>query len=95
MWLICWGLCFLLTILNWVLTVRKSRKALWASAGALSFTALALLMEVRQVLYWVNWGDWGALEDVVPSLFPTLTGLTVLAILINLGALLYGNYRKA
>lgn len=59
---------------GWIFLSKKKSIAGWSSAGSLAFVALTLLMQYRMVLNWVNAEDWSALLDVVPSIFPILTG---------------------
>lgn len=87
MWIVCGILSVMFTILSWVFTIRNSKKVCWAVFGAISFTALTVLMEYHLVLDWVNNEDWAALMDVVPSMFGFLTVYLVILILVNALAL--------
>jgi uncharacterized membrane protein YozB (DUF420 family) len=87
MWIICGILSFVFTVLGWVLVVKKSHKASWASLCALSFTVLTFLMGYRQVLYWVNREDWTALMDVVPSTYNMFVGFAIVLIIANIPVL--------
>lgn len=81
-------LSFVISILfcfvTWILTIKKNNKSVWAAGCSLSFMAITLLMEYRAVLYWVNKEDWAALMDVVPSIFPMLSGYVIIMIMANL-----------
>jgi hypothetical protein len=87
MWIICGILSCVFTVLGWVLVVKESHKASWASFCSLSFTVLTVLMGYRQVLYWVNREDWSALMDVVPSTYKVFVGFAIVLILANIPAL--------
>ena len=81
------GMCgieyhFLCERLDFPIKKRKSIAG-WSSAGSLAFVALTLLMQYRMVLNWVNAEDWSALLDVVPSIFPILTGYVAIMLLAN------------
>jgi hypothetical protein len=89
MWVLCGILSCVFTVLGWVLAVKKSSKASWASLCALSFAVLTFLMGHRQVLYWVNREDWTALMDVVPSTYNLCVGFAIVLILANIPALVY------
>lgn len=83
MWIVCMLLSVVLTVLNWMYAARGSRNYVWAAVGAFCFTVLTMLMEYRQILGWVNHGDWVALQDVVPSMFPILTVFAILMLCAN------------
>jgi uncharacterized membrane protein YozB (DUF420 family) len=89
MWIICGILSFVFTVMGWILAVKKSPKASYASSCALSFTILTFLMGYRQILYWVNREDWTALMDVVPSTYNMFVGFAIALILANIPALIY------
>jgi uncharacterized membrane protein YozB (DUF420 family) len=93
MWIICGILSCIFTVLGWVLVVKKSYKASWASFCALSFTVFTFLMGYRQVLYWVNREDWTALMDVVPSIYNMVVGFAIVLILANIPALAASKHR--
>lgn len=80
-------LCFLVSIvfciISWIMTLKKNKKAYWASVCSLSFVSITLLMEYRAVLEWIHKEDWAALMDVVPSTFSMLSGYVILMILAN------------
>ncbi len=71
-------------VIGWIMTVRQSPRAPWAVACSLAFVSLTLLMEYKMVLNWVNKEDWSALLDVVPSMFPMLTGYVNVMIVANI-----------
>lgn len=81
--LFCFVVSIVFCIVSWIMTIKKNKKAHWASLCSLSFVAITLLMEYRAVLEWINKEDWGALMDVVPSTFPMLSGYVILMILAN------------
>ena len=83
MWIICGIISVVFCIAGWVMTAKKSAKALWATACSLAFVSITLLMEYRMVLNWVNKEDWSALLDVVPSMFPMLTAYVIFMLLAN------------
>lgn len=91
MWMICAGLSVVFCIIAWIMVIKKSSQAAWASACALSFTAITLLMEYRMVMNWVNNADWAALMDVVPSMFSMLCGYVIIMILANIFPILKMN----
>jgi hypothetical protein len=84
MWMICGIISVVFCIVGWVMTVKKSAKAFWASACSLAFVSITLLMEYRMVLNWVYKEDWSALLDVVPSMFPMLTAYVIIMLLANI-----------
>ena len=81
--LVCFVISILFCVVSWIMMVKKNRKSVWASCCSLSFVAITLLLEYRAVLDWVNKEDWVALADVVPSIFPMLSGYVILMIFAN------------
>lgn len=71
-------------IIQAIIFQKISAKALWASVCSLAFVSITLLMEYRMVWNWVNKEDWSALLDVVPSIFPMLTGYVIIMLLANI-----------
>lgn len=84
MWIICGIISVLFCIAGWIMTAKKTIKALWASVCSLAFVSLTLLMEYKMVLNWVNEEDWSALFDVVPPMFPLLIGYVIVMLLANI-----------
>lgn len=84
MWMICGMVSVALCIAGWIMTLKKANKALYASVCSLAFTSLTLLMEYRMVLNWVRKEDFSALMDVVPPMFPVLTGYVMIMLLFNI-----------
>lgn len=84
MWILFGIVSVVFCVIGWIMTVRQSPRAPWAAACSLTFVSLTLLMEYKMVLNWVNKGDWSALLDVVPSMFPLLTGYIIVMILANI-----------
>ena len=84
MWIICGIISVVFCVFAWVMTAKKNCKASWAAACSLAFVSLTLLMEYRIVLNWVVKEDWSALLDVVPSMFPRLTGYVIIMLLANI-----------
>ena len=83
MWMACAALSIIFYVSGWIFLSKKKSIAGWSSAGSLAFVALTLLMQYRMVLSWVNAEDWSALLDVVPSIFPILTGYVAIMLLAN------------
>jgi len=67
---------------NIILTV-KGKDAKWGRFISLSLTALTLCAFHCQDAVWVLHKDWGALEDVVPSMSVNLVVLTCISIALN------------
>ena len=84
MWLLCGAASVLFCAAGWLMVWKDSGKALWASVCSLTFVSLTLLMGYRQVVVWVNKGDWSALLDVVPSMFSILAGYLIIMFAANL-----------
>lgn len=83
MWLFCMGLSVVLTMVAFVLVLRKRDKAVWASVSSLVFVIVSLLLEYKMVLDWVNKSDWAAMLDVVPTMFAVLCVYAVVIVFIN------------
>lgn len=83
MWLLCMGLSVVLTIVAFVLVLKKRDKAMWASVSSLVFVIVSLLLEYKMVLDWVNKSDWTAMLDVVPTMFVMLCIYAVVIVFIN------------
>ena len=83
MWIVCGTASVLFCVLSWCLVLNRKPKAIWASVCSVSFVALTLLMQYRLVLDWINKGDWSALTDVVPGMFPVLSGYVIVMLLAN------------
>lgn len=83
MWIICGGLSVIFCIVGYLMLLKKNRVAYWASLCSLSFTSLTLLSEYKMVMNWVNANDWSALLDVVPLMYPILTGYLIIMLLAN------------
>ena len=83
MWIICAALSIIFYVIGWILVSKKKIATCWASASSLAFVALALLMEYKIILNWVNTEDWTALLDVVPTMFIILTGYVIIMFLAN------------
>ena len=83
MWLVCLGLSVVLTIVAFVLVLKKRDKAIWASVSSLVFVIVSLLLEYKMVLDWVNKSDWAAMLDVVPTMFVMLCIYAVVIVFIN------------
>ncbi len=92
MWMICGILSVVFCVIGWIMVSRENSMACWAAACSLVFVSLTLLMEYRMVLNWVNAEDWGALSDVVPSMFSMLIGYVIILFLAN--AISIGVVRK-
>lgn len=84
MWFLCGLISVVLCLAGWVLNAKKSSKALWVSISSLAFVSITLLMEYREIMDWVNKEDWGALTDVVPSMFTILTGYVIIMLFANI-----------
>ena len=84
MWFLCGLISVVLCLAGWVLNAKKSSKALWASISSLAFVSITLLMEYREIMDWANKEDWGALTDVVPSMFTILTGYVIIMLFANI-----------
>ena len=54
MWIICAALSIIFHVIGWILVSKKKIATCWASASSLAFVALALLMEYKIILNWVN-----------------------------------------
>lgn len=83
MWLLCMGLSVVLTMVAFVLVLRKRDKAIWASVSSLVFVIVSLLFEYKMVLDWVNKNDWTAMLDVIPTTFVMLCIYAVVIVFIN------------
>lgn len=83
MWIICGILSVIFCVIGWIMVSKKNIMACWASVCSLVFVSLTLLMEYRMVLNWVNEEDWGALLDVVPSMYSMLAGYVIIMFLAN------------
>lgn len=83
MWLLCMGLSIVLTIVAFVLILKKRDKAMWASVSSLVLVIVSLLLEYKMVLDWVNKSDWSAMLDVVPTMFFLLCIYVVVIIFVN------------
>lgn len=83
MWLLCMGLSVVLTIVAFVLVLKKQDKAIWASVSSLVFVIVSLLFEYKMVLDWVNKSDWAAMLDVIPTMFVMLGIYAVVIVFIN------------
>ncbi len=83
MWLLCMGLSVVLTIVAFVLVLKKQDKAIWASVSSLVFVIVSLLFEYKMVLDWVNKSDWAAMLDVIPTMFVMLCIYAVVIVFIN------------
>ena len=83
MWLLCMGLSVVLTIVAFVLVLKKQDKAIWASVSSLVFVIVSLLFEYRMVLDWVNKSDWTAMLDVVPTVFVVLCIYVIVIVIVN------------
>lgn len=83
MWLLCMGLSVVLTIVAFVLVLKKQDKAIWASVSSLVFVIVSLLFEYKMVLDWVNKSDWAAMLDVIPTTFVMLCIYAVVIVFIN------------
>ncbi len=94
MWIICGILSVMFCVIGWIMNAMKKEKNMvcLASVCSLAFVSLTLLMEYKVVLNFVNKEDWGALLDVVPSMFSILTGYVIIMFLAN--AVLIGMVRK-
>ena len=92
MWLLCGGISGFFTVLTLILSLRRRNGADWASVSALSFTAITLLLLLKMGVFWVSQGDWTALMDVLPTIFPRVLGFAIIQILLN--ALALGIRRK-
>lgn len=83
MWLLCMGLSVVLTIVAFVLVLKKQDKAIWASVSSLVFVIVSLLFEYKMVLDWVNKSDCAAMLDVIPTMFVMLCIYAVVIVFIN------------
>lgn len=83
MWLLCMGLSVVLTMVAFVLVLRKRDKAIWASVSSLVFVIVSLLLEYKMVLDWVNKNDWTAMLDVVPTVFVVLCIYVIVIVIVN------------
>lgn len=86
MWILFGCFSVVLTILSWLFVLSRNPKAAWTSIAAISCAALTILSEYHLVFGWVNHGDWGALEDVIPSTFHLSAGFVIAMILLNIAA---------
>lgn len=84
MWIICGTISVVFCVIGWIMTAKRSAKALWASVCSLSFVSITLLMEYRMVFNWVHKEDWSALLDVMPSMFPMLAGYVIIMLPANI-----------
>lgn len=91
MWFVCAGLSLVFCVIAWIMAIKKSNQAVWASGCSLSFVAITILMQYRMVMNWVNNEDWTALMDVVPSMFTVLCGYVIIMILANIFPVLKAN----
>ena len=94
MWIVCAALSGIFCVLSWVMVLCRKPKAIWASVCSVSFVAMTLLMQYRLVFDWVNKGDWSALADVVPGMFPVLSGYVILMLLANGVAIALEGYKQ-
>ena len=83
MWLLCMGLSIVLTIVAFVLILKKQDKAMWASVSSLVLVIVSLLLEYKIVLDCVNKSDWSAMLDVVPTMFFLLCIYVAVMIFVN------------
>ena len=94
MWLLCGAASVLFCAAGWLMDWKDSGKALWASVCSLTFVSLTLLMGYRQVVVWVNKGDWSALLDVVPSMFSILAGYLIIMFAANLFLVFFAGRKR-
>ena len=94
MWLLCGAASVLFCAAGWLMAWKDSGKALWASVCSLTFVSLTLLMGYRQVVVWVNKGDWSALLDVVPSMFSILAGYLIIMFAANLFLVFFAGRKR-
>lgn len=79
------GIISIVFLISAVVTmVMKNDKTVYLSIGSLVFTSLTIFMEYRQVYDWVNFEDWAALADVVPSMFNILIKYLAVMLLFNM-----------
>ena len=83
MWIFTGAFSILLTLMTWIFAFRKSRNKIWSAAAAIIFMVFTLLLWYHQIYRWILNGDWAALSDVIPPIFPVLCGYAVIIILLN------------
>jgi ABC-type nickel/cobalt efflux system permease component RcnA len=93
MWLILGLLAIVFTCIN-LLRYKLGKDYKLAMALGLSFTALTVNSFYTIVSRWVINKDWGALEDVVPSINTPLFVLIGISIFLNLLPILLEYIRK-
>ena len=93
MWLILGLISITLTITNLVL-YKMGKEYKLAMACALSFTALTVNSFYSIVSEWVVNRDWGALEDVVPSVNSPMFVLIGISISLNMLPILLETIKK-
>mgnify|MGYP001622891678 CR=1 FL=1 len=83
MWIFTGAFSILLTLTTWIFAFRKSRNKIWSAAAAIIFMVFTVLLWYHQIYRWILNGDWAALSDVIPPIFPVLCGYAVFIILLN------------
>ena len=82
MWVIFGAAAIIAAFLN-IVWMKHHRETKWFRFISLSFTALTMCAEYSFVNDRVLREDWGALQDVVPSMTPALWFLVIVSIAIN------------
>ena len=83
MWIMTVILSLFFCCAAWVMLGKKNKKLYWASTCSLSFTVITLHLEYKMVLDWLNMGDYSAMLDVMPTMFPMLTLYVILMLIGN------------
>lgn len=83
MWIITGIISMITVILALLLAMNRNDKKFYMSMVSMTFLALTLLLEYKQIYGWVMKEDWSALMDVVPSMFGILCGYTIIVLLLN------------
>lgn len=83
MWIITGIISMITVILALLLAMNRNDKKFYMSMVSITFLALTLLLEYKQIYGWVMKEDWSALMDVVPSMFGILCGYTIIVLLLN------------
>lgn len=82
MWLL-FGVAAIITAFMNVAWTAEGKESKWLMFASLSFTALTLCSFYQGDANWVLNKDWGALEDVTPSVAKRLWVCTAASIAIN------------
>lgn len=83
MWLALGVAAIAATIMNLYSFLKGKDSSVWMGLG-LSFTALTMCAEYHMVSTWAAAEEWGAIEDVVPTMNGALWVLVAISVIINL-----------